>query len=95
MFLIYLFRSPNTEAREGDIYGVTDDSGRAYIKEAVDELFGLDIDPNFDTVVEGVWSVYTVPKFNDAEGDLALDTLNGPPKLSYFKISGNIGPNAR
>ncbi len=84
-----------TDAHEGDdIYGATDDSGRAYIKEAVDELFpvtGVIADLRFnpegvnpDKVEEGVWSVYTAPKLNEP------DTLNNPPKLSYFRISGNI-----
>ncbi len=111
-----------TDAHEGDdIYGATDDSGRAYIKEAVDELFpvtgvvrklntagdeyvintDLRFNPvgvNPDKVEEGVWSVHTAPKLNDAGNDLEPDTLNNPPKLSYFRISGNINsvdvPNA-
>ena len=96
-----------TDAREGDdIYGDTDDSGRAYIKEAVDELYRLEVveraedaqgdpDPTADPdkVEEGVWSVHTAPKLNDEGGgnyDLEPDTLNNPPKLSYFRISGNL-----
>ncbi len=90
---------PDSEIEGTDIYGVTDDSGRAYIKEAVDELYELEGDTIRDyTVIEGVWSVYTVPKLNDAGGgnyNLEPDTLNDPPKLSYFRISGNIGENNR
>jgi len=85
----------STPGQEGkDIYGETDDSGRAYIKEAVDELFGEDI-TNSGVVDADVWSVHTAPKLNEAGNDLEPDTLNDPPKLSYFKISGNIGPNDR
>ncbi len=95
-----------------DIYGDTDVSGRAYIKEAVDELFPVtgvleelrspdrigvgvpvDADGAFgepDKVEEGVWSIYTAPKLNDAGNDLEPDTFSNPPKLSYFRISGNI-----
>ncbi len=95
---------PDSDIKDTDIYGVTDDSGRAYIKEAVDELFpvtGVIADLRFnpmnvtttstpgvlvgpDKVEEGVWSVHTAPKLNEP------DTLNNPPKLSYFRISGNI-----
>ncbi len=101
--------TPGTQEGD-DIYGDTDDSGRAYIKEAVDELFpvtgvleelrspdrigvGVPVGNGPDKVEQGVWSVHTAPKLNDTGGgsyDLEPDTLNNPPKLSYFRISGNI-----
>ncbi len=89
---------PDSDIESTDIYEATDDSGRAYIKEVVDELFSLEIihDPETlkdqfnDHVDEGVWSVHTAPKLNEAGNALESDTLNDPPKLSYFRISGNI-----
>jgi len=83
-----------TNRKEKNIYGATDDSGREYIKEVVDELFGLEISAQ-GAVTKGVWSVHTVPKLNEAGNDLKPDTLNDSPKLSYFRISGNIGPSNR
>jgi len=83
------------DAQEGEnIYVATDDSGREYIKEVVDELLGLPIDGQ-DNIRDGAWSVYTVPKLKDAGDDLEPDTLNDPPKLSYFRITGNVGLNAK
>jgi len=85
---------PDSSQEGNNIYGATDDSGRAYMKEVVDELLGLDITSN-NVVTGSVWSVYTAPKLNEAGNALEPDTLNDPPKLGLFTISGNVGPDDR
>jgi len=85
---------PDSSQEGENIYGATGDSGRAYIKEVVDELLGFPTTNN-DVVTGGVWSVHRVPKLNEARDDLEPDTLNDPPKLSYFRIAGTVGPNDR
>jgi len=80
---------PDSSLEGQNVYGLTDDSGRAFIKEVVDEL--ADLDPANDQALidEGVWSVYTFPKLGD------YDTLNDPPKLSYFRIANGVGRSDR
>ncbi len=85
---------PNADLVDTDAYGLTDDYGRAFIKEVVDELSSLE--PNDGTnsndqalIDEGVWNVYAFPKLNQP------DTLSDPPKLSYFRIVNDVGANDR
>ncbi len=86
-----LLDDPQTanEDESVDVYGLTDDYGRAFIKEVVDELAGLDPTTDTTLITEGVWNVYAYPKSGQP------DTLSDPPKLSYFRIVNDVGENDR
>jgi len=91
---VTVLHHPDTELVGENTYRLTDDSGRAFIKEVVDELRSLEtessdgVNDNDQALIdEGVWNVYTFPKFGDP------DTLSDPPKLSYFRIVNNVGNN--
>jgi len=78
---------PDPSLEGENVYRLTDDSGREFIKEVVDELLSLKTessdanDNDQELIDEGVWNVYTFPKLGEDE------TLNDPSKLSYFRIS--------
>jgi len=94
-FSVTVVCHPDTTLIGQDIYGDMDDYGRAFIKEVVDELANLDPSTDSALIDEGVWNVYTFPKLNEARNRLESNTFTDPPKLSYFRISSEIGDKDR
>lgn len=71
---------PRSDLVGRDDYLLTEDSGRQFIKETVDELNSMSMTDQ-SLISSGVWNAYRFPKLGQP------DTLADPPKLSYFRRS--------
>ena len=72
---------PRQDLVDRDDYLLTEDSGRQFIKETVDELNSMSMPDDQSLISSGVWNAYRFPKLDEP------NTLADPPKLSYFKRS--------
>lgn len=72
---------PRSNLVDRNDYLLTEDSGRQFIKETVDELNSMSMTDDQSLISSGVWNAYRFPKLDEP------NTLADPPKLSYFKRS--------